>query len=1275
MLLLTLLPMTIWAATDLSVAKLSVRNQIYGVEALNATVQTNAADGDFRTSWDRDLVLDTDFTWNGKIYSDQACTTEVTNLATAPVGYYYVKFVGVGFFEGEVVCPFQILKRKLYVSVKGDVTPTYVSDVFAGYTGEWISTTYGVPFDLDDIEGVEDVEGLVNNEEFDDVVKGEITAITTEETDANASPANVVRGFIPFYTGEQPGDYVDGYVATLVGLTSDNYEIVCVNPLYIVQKDISDGEGLTFSLPVNSATYNGQVQEPEYKITYGNAVLVQGEEGDFTVSYPGYENGFAGPKDVLMSNNEVGAYKTQINGQGNFTGTYPATTAEEYGEDPFLWTIEPVGLTIITLDQTKVYDGTANLPLEGRDKAFNVLLPYGVEVEAGEIEEFIGNVKISVKDASPDVKWNGNTVGSYEIQAKVKDADGNDYQNDNYDYNIQNAGKFTITPRGLTITASDATKKVTVETDPTFSVANPEGYEFEITEEEEEKGETFVNNLKTTLRQDITGGRYTFIKGSYNQNNYAGANLNVTRQNASTDTGVGEYKTLKVNYTNQGKIKNYTVTTVNGTFTITGGKIYITALAQSKNYGEDDPDWKNPVMGTDYRLDVENQPNLTNKVTVEGIVLTRVEGETPGTYTISASGAVLPAGYDKIVYANGPFTINKRPININIANQTFKVGDKVFYSFDKEAYTIDNEDPTEGLAPKDNASDLFQLKLVRGVEGNEEQMDVTPRNALYKFESYSAEEEEEGWLMAHGVVEVTGQIPGQFATVVVRRNIADNATTGGQANAFKDKTFYVENTNTDGLKKLYDIVTYDPVDGEFELAQSPLVEGVWVKIGQEVRSAVESNNAVYVFESFSKESDEEPEDAQYGAGAVELLGYDEESGLSEIVVKQNFAVSPVSQEEAAVFVGQHFYVEGNPADGIPESRLQLIAQAPNPEYDADAAADAEEAGEDYNVPQYTAGLAQQIWVEIVACVKEATEAVESVDGVKTADADKLKKEYFILGENEIYGEYTSGIVLDYTDDFAKNYDFDPTAAGTVWVIPEDALVLDRDDADLAAKIEAANGENKFIAFKGITLKAGRWNTLVLPFDTSVEELSNEFGYSVVDMLDETNTNANTITISLAFGDIPANTPFLIQPKEDVVLSDGFCFFDTPVVYSENPVAEDGANHKLVGTYTGVSIEANSADKYVYQPSAKEFRHPGANGANLKPLMAYLQDETGAATRIFIQEPDGENTVTAIGEIAAEVENEAQATDGWYSVSGMKLNAAPTQKGIFIKDGKKFLIAK
>ena len=368
MLLLTLLPLVSWAATDLSQAKLSVRNVPYGTAALVAgnaqqeqqNVPANPG-SDFRTSWDRDLVLGTDFTWDQKYYSNQACTTEVTDLATAPVGTYYVKFVGIEFFQGEVVCPFQILKKKLYVSVNGAIEETD-----AGLSAGKLFTTFGVPFDLDDIEGIVDHTPLVNDEKLEDVVEGEITAITTEETDANANDE-----------GQALPD-ANPYTATLEGLTSQNYEIICVNPFYIKQKNITDGEGLTFALPVKSATYNGEIQEAAYEITYAGATLVQGE--DFTVSY-GPENKlttFGEGDDRVTGPVNVYDYATVITGTGNFTGSYPNETLEEedYDAETFVWSIKPYGLTIITKNQTKVYNGQPGLPSGARDVAYEVLLPY-----------------------------------------------------------------------------------------------------------------------------------------------------------------------------------------------------------------------------------------------------------------------------------------------------------------------------------------------------------------------------------------------------------------------------------------------------------------------------------------------------------------------------------------------------------------------------------------------------------------------------------------------------------------------------------------------------------------------------------------------------------------------------------------------------------------------------------------------------------------------------------------------------------------------------------
>jgi hypothetical protein len=75
--------------------------------------------------------------------------------------------------------------------------------------------------------------------------------------------------------------------------------------------------------------------------------------------------------------------------------------------------------------------------------------------------------------------------------------------------------------------------------------------------------------------------------------------------------------------------------------------------------------------------------------------------------------------------------------------------------------------------------------------------------------------------------------------------------------------------------------------------------------------------------------------------------------------------------------------------------------------------------------------------------------------------------------------------------------------------------------------------------------------------------------------------------------------------------------------------------------------------------------------NLKPFRAYIQfpEGTGASARIFVEEPDG--TETAIKGINAE--GQLVEAEGWYTVNGMKLDAAPTQKGTYINNGKKVIV--
>ena len=54
---------------------------------------------------------------------------------------------------------------------------------------------------------------------------------------------------------------------------------------------------------------------------------------------------------------------------------------------------------------------------------------------------------------------------------------------------------------------------------------------------------------------------------------------------------------------------------------------------------------------------------------------------------------------------------------------------------------------------------------------------------------------------------------------------------------------------------------------------------------------------------------------------------------------------------------------------------------------------------------------------------------------------------------------------------------------------------------------------------------------------------------------------------------------------------------------------------------------------------------------------------------LVEEADG--TVTAISTIAAD--GIAVPAEGWYTLNGVKLQAAPTAKGVYINNGKKVVI--
>ena len=268
-----------------------------------------------------------------------------------------------------------------------------------------------------------------------------------------------------------------------------------------------------------------------------------------------------------------------------------------------------------------------------------------------------------------------------------------------------------------------------------------------------------------------------------------------------------------------------------------------------------------------------------------------------------------------------------------------------------------------------------------------------------------------------------------------------------------------------------------------------------------------------------------------------------------------------------------------------------------------------------------------------------------------------------------------------------------TNVGVLIVIDDATFVLNPNDANFVDLINAAgtteykitfmdqtkanyNGETTTNVGFTKTLKAGQWNTLVLPFSTTVEEVSAALGYAVVDVLDESNDNPDAIKLKLAFNELPAHKPFLVQPKVTKKLSEvNYWNSDlhkkalaaVPAVAK----AEDGAEHAFIGKYTDYKVMPENKNEYFYSNNDKAFRNAkeGGSGTWINIFSAYLLDGSNKARVITIQEADG--STTAISTINAD--GIAVPAEGWYTLNGVKLQGVPTEKGIYIHNGKKLVV--
>ena len=232
----------------------------------------------------------------------------------------------------------------------------------------------------------------------------------------------------------------------------------------------------------------------------------------------------------------------------------------------------------------------------------------------------------------------------------------------------------------------------------------------------------------------------------------------------------------------------------------------------------------------------------------------------------------------------------------------------------------------------------------------------------------------------------------------------------------------------------------------------------------------------------------------------------------------------------------------------------------------------------------------------------------------------------------------------------------------------------------AIRAAMANGGRYDITLQGRTLyKDGTWNSLCLPFALSETQfaaspLAGADIRTLAEVVDDDGTIKLNFTPVGASGFIVAGKPYIIKWAEGGINVNNPVFCNVLPDETKNDVSltVDGAsnNSSIVfkGTYDMIHYTTDNTS-ILFIGAANKFYYPlagatiGATCAyfDLSGLDAYVE---GRSRRVFMTFEEEDPTGIRV------LNGSQQLDEAWYDLEGRKLLGVPTQKGLYIHNGRK-----
>ena len=149
----------------------------------------------------------------------------------------------------------------------------------------------------------------------------------------------------------------------------------------------------------------------------------------------------------------------------------------------------------------------------------------------------------------------------------------------------------------------------------------------------------------------------------------------------------------------------------------------------------------------------------------------------------------------------------------------------------------------------------------------------------------------------------------------------------------------------------------------------------------------------------------------------------------------------------------------------------------------------------------------------------------------------------------------------------------------------------------------------------------------------------------------------------------AGQPYLVKPAANVDFSADGKEFAGVNLNAATPTATEKTHVNFVPTLGKTAVDGNVKDILILNTSGT-LVHPTATG-NMKGFRGYfvMHDAPANANAFVMNFSDGETT----GIQPIRMENGTTPAEGIYDLSGRRIQGQPTQKGVYIQNGKKVVI--